>query len=273
MLLPILLSILCIRPICCYAIAPSCNGAYNRHGVELSQWIHEAYADAIRLAENGYLNTDEDQGLDNTRELMFPGLVPGQDMEDIKNAYQRASQSQPFQQITDLDDPQIDLIFYCGDEGFQSYAHQGRPELFRDPFSQTVYQVGHMTRPCSGSTLAITSQGLNGNGDLRYGIILCPFFWHRGGLPNVQKALDYDSDIVKEGAQRANLATFALYVGMLPEGGPVHQPEHPGYELATAWAAQARLEGAKKNIDNYVFFSLVGKVEDTYWRDGKPYLY
>ncbi|KAL8789390.1 MAG: hypothetical protein Q9213_001147, partial [Squamulea squamosa] len=192
-----------------------CYGVYDTRGVELSQWLQEAYPDAIELAHNGWLGIDEDQDPDNTRELMFPGLVPGQDMEDIKNAYNRVvQQAQGFQPMANLNDPQVNLIFYCGEEGWRSLADQGRPNLFRDPFSQTVYNVGHdLTMPCDGKTLAITSQGLNANGSRKYGVIFCAWLFERGSLQTVKKVLEYDDDIVKEGAEKASLATFALYSG------------------------------------------------------------
>ncbi|KAL8804016.1 MAG: hypothetical protein Q9182_002807 [Xanthomendoza sp. 2 TL-2023] len=287
MLLYLLLSLLGVPSINCYAIAPSCYGVLSREGVERSQWLKEAYDDALRLARVGYNNFQGDLGLDNMRELLFPGIQqspnPAYEFSYIRNAFARAAQGQAFQPSTNLNDPRINLIFYCGDQGFQSLAREKLPGCFKDPYSDTIYQVGEGSRPCSGSTLAITSQGYLSSDPAvrRYGTIFCDLLFDRGSLQTVEAALEYDEDMTDDGR---DIGSFGLAVGsalvlhelfhvtsfyaMLPEGGPQHEDEHSGFELARGFAEREGLRGAVRNIDNYVFYALARILEDVHWPNG-----
>ncbi|KAL9027849.1 MAG: hypothetical protein Q9180_007268, partial [Flavoplaca navasiana] len=243
----------------CYAIAPSCNKV-NEHDVNLKDWIRESYNDAMRMAAGAHFDLDQDQGLDDTRDHMFPGLAQlPHVLQYVKAVYGQASANrQDYQETTTpRNSPDIHVIFYCGDETFVNMGAQNTKNLgwYHDPWSNTAYKVGtDRPTPCGGS-LAVTSQGVDlttGKAN-RMGIILCTVI-DRGSLASVERTLEHDSDLINDGADIDRLERVRT---VLPENQREgeHLDEVYTFVGATDFA-RASLQNAIKNIDNYVYYAL-----------------
>ena len=200
-------SLLC-RAIHGYAIAPSClnykpPGTKDEEpGKDLSDVIRRAYSNAASLALYGREGAEEeDQGDNDTWDYMFPGIrqSPSKDryLQTIEEAYQRVATHRQQRQPFDLDDPAVNLIFYCGDHGFERLGDG----LFQDPFSKTIYQIGEedLQMPCD-NTQAITSQGwTESTGPLiKYSIILCNVL-NQGRPAGVNELVEQRSDLIEPG--------------------------------------------------------------------------
>lgn len=102
------------------------------------------------------------------------------------------------QTTTNLNDPSIGLVFYCGDQGFG--PRPGDPEWFSDPFSRTWYKVGyeedHPTPCAHPGTSAVTSQGWLDGRYFRYGVILCQGFLNQRRAATVEAAIDRNEDLL-----------------------------------------------------------------------------
>ncbi|KAL8905752.1 MAG: hypothetical protein Q9171_006551 [Xanthocarpia ochracea] len=281
------------------------------HGTNLEEWIKESYDDAIRMASNAHYLIDEDQEDDDTRNILFPGLdqQPTR-LQDAKDVFGRAAQREDFQDAATLggiSNPQIRLVFYCGDSNFVPLADQGLPGHFYDPWAHTIYNMGaDQTTPCGGRTLAVTGQGFTPDMQqfLRYGTVLC-YVLGRGSLASVGQALVHNPDLIEEGADiddfgfaagscvvlhelfhvtSFDLSKFfllyldyyvrltGLVVTVLPENQVSGETLVEEYNFGRATEiAELRngLEYALKNPDNYVFFALARNVADVYWQGGK----
>ncbi|KAL8855849.1 MAG: hypothetical protein Q9178_007510 [Gyalolechia marmorata] len=267
------------------------------HGTSLEEWIRESYDDAIRMASNAHFAIDEDQGDDDTRNILFPGLDQQPTLlQNAKNVFGRAAQREDFQEAATLggiSNPQIRLVFYCGDSNFVPLADQGFPGHFYDPWARTTYNMGaDQTTPCGGSTLAVTGQGFTPDmlQFLRYGTVLCNVL-DRGSLASVARALEYDPDLIGDGADidqfgfvagscvvlhelfhvtSFDLSKFfllfldyyvrltGLVVIVLPENQGPGEPLKEEYNFGRATVIAGSRNGldyAMKNPDSYVFFA------------------
>ncbi|KAL8918524.1 MAG: hypothetical protein Q9172_005394 [Xanthocarpia lactea] len=269
------------------------------HGTKLEEWIKESYTDAIRMAANAHFAIDEDQGDDDTRNILFPGLdqQPTR-LQDAKDVFGRAAQREAFQDAATLpggiSNPQIRLVFYCGDSNFVPLANQGLPGHFYDRWAHTIYNMGtDQATPCAGSTLAVTGQGFTPDMRqfLRYGTVLCDVL-DRGSLASVGHALRHSPHLIDEGADIDNFGLaagscvvlhelihvtsfdlskfFLLFldyyvrltgpvVTVLPENQGPGEPLEEEYNfgrVTTIAAFRNGLAYALKNPDSYVFFAL-----------------
>ena len=287
-------SLLC-RAIHGYAIAPSClnykpPGTKDEEpGKDLSDVIRRAYSNAASLALYGREGAEEeDQGDNDTWDYMFPGIrqSPSKDryLQTIEAAYQRVATHRQQRQTFDLDDPAVNLIFYCGDHGFERLGGG----LFQDPFSKTVYQVGEedLQMPCD-NTQAITSQGwTESTGPLiKYSIILCNVL-NQGRPAGVNELVEQRSDLIEPGwhidlfyysllssvilHELFHLTSFSTskyifsilscYLSLyglsivLPEASD--EDEVGTFGRCKDLAKDKGLDLAVQNIDNYVYYSL-----------------
>lgn len=214
MTLKLWLVVILLRSVYSYAIAPSCDKV-NEHNVNLRDWIRESYSDAMRMAAGANFDVDQDQGLDDTRDIMFPGMVQiPRVLQYVKAVYGRASANrQDYQETaTPRNSPDINVIFYCGDETFVNMGaeNENNRGWYYDPWSNTAYYVGtDRSTPCGGS-LAVTGQGVDrttGKAN-RFGIILCNVI-DRGSLASVERTLEHDSDLINDGADIDRLGLYA----------------------------------------------------------------
>ncbi|KAI4274457.1 MAG: hypothetical protein LQ337_003913 [Flavoplaca oasis] len=264
MTLKLWLVVILLRSVYSYAIAPSCDKV-NEHNVNLRDWIRESYSDAMRMAAGANFDVDQDQGLDDTRDIMFPGMVQiPRVLQYVKAVYGRASANrQDYQETaTPRNSPDINVIFYCGDETFVNMGaeNENNRGWYYDPWSNTAYYVGtDRSTPCGGS-LAVTGQGVDrttGKAN-RFGIILCNVI-DRGSLASVERTLEHDSDLINDGADIDRLENQR-------EGEKLE--EVYTFVGATDFA-RASLDNAIKNIDNYVYYALSRRVGGIYWQGGR----
>ncbi|KAL8993374.1 MAG: hypothetical protein Q9169_006393 [Polycauliona sp. 2 TL-2023] len=193
-----------------HTIAPSCReykspGANNDvQARDLSTFIHRAYRDASSLALYARDALNEDQGDDDTRSWMFPDIDQDPDRsQTVYDTYDRVANHKQNLQPFNLDDPAVDLVFYCGDIGFER-IDMG---FFKCPYTLTVYEVGEpdLQRPCD-STSAITAQGwttATGSDRIKYGIIFCSVL-DQDRYASVGDLIDQRSDVIGPGWHLVN---------------------------------------------------------------------
>ncbi|KAL8712211.1 MAG: hypothetical protein Q9225_006984 [Loekoesia sp. 1 TL-2023] len=262
-----------------------------------TQFVKSAHDDAYNLAGVAIGKISETQGQnDNTRDVLFPDIqIHPQRQEiyrDIDDVYQRA---RTFHEMTlqdfNLQDEQVTLIYYCGNEGFQWLGPDGYPDHFLDTFSGAIYHVGHTgsaNLPCRGpGDIAVTSPGEIPNANhnkWKFSIILCHSFLDLQREPTINDAIARYPSLGQRGGYLGDLhlangasallheiihaSSFSINITVLPQPDPANLEEYYGFKESVDFAAQDGLGAAMTNIDNYAVYALSREMNEVDWLDG-----
>ena len=264
-----------------------------------SAFVQAAHLDAVNLAGSAL---GQIQVQDDTRDRLFPGIGTNPHSQQLYQlvdaAYQRAYSvdppDTPVPQAFEVANPDVKLIYYCGNEGFVQRPTAQYPDRYLDTVGGIYYNVpddeGYRA-PCRrDGDKAVTAQGVT-RGTMRrvFGIILCSDVLEREREPTIQQAVDENNELVDPRAWVMDLddstaATPFLHelfhatsfdisrwsgkstsrsdiltsdATVFPQPRPDILREYMGYIWCRDIASEANgLNKAMRNIDNYVLFAL-----------------